>query len=547
MGTRAMNVHNTIARLLAWSCLSWSSLTLAAAEPKSEFVRVEDGRFKLGDEDFYFVGSNFYRLALADRFSGQDQRVVDAEGKARYPLVDEVFAGYARKGVKVVRLWGFACEGSRGHSIQPALMTKSGLATTPVQLNEEGFERLDYVIAAAGTHGVKLILPLVNFEHEYCGMEWWVENTVGSMNKHLFYTDPKVWEKFTSYVEQVLERKNPYTQRAYKDDPAIMAIEVANEPHTKDYYECTRTGLSEGECMSRNMKDFGSGSLVFDWLERITAFVKKVDSNHLVANGEEGYLASPDSLDPSCRDKHLWIHNGSKGTDYERNAALPTIDFLTTHIYPDNWNIPISELPWVQRCIIEHRAQIARKLGKPIVLEETGFNERPEAYGQKEYKLDRPYYISRMFRMATEAGYAGTMVWQAMPLLSNGRPADDDDFTFPIYQTVDGRDRITPEGYAVTLQIACMNQFVPKGLQSSCITVCPKGTQVDGGRLGVDPEGYRCYLPEALPVPPTPFPVCDNDSAQANGWGWSKTEALCLAHPEAALQFPKFGGCSCTR
>lgn len=535
------------ALLTAWAGLQLGS---AAAQGRpafesNEFVRVEGGRFKLGQEDFYFVGSNFYRLALSDRFSGADYKTSDSGGRTVYPFVDDVFDGYVKAGIRVVRLWGFSCEGAKGNSASPALITPRDLSNNPVTFQAESIDKLDYVIAAAAKRGIKIILPLVNFEHEYCGMEWWVENVTGQSDKHLFYTDSKVWDRFTSYTRALLERRNPYTGRTYKDEPGIMAIELANEPHTKDNYECSslKTG-GDGKFLA--CQQGKPGRLVYDWLVRFSEFVRSIDTKHLIAHGEEGYLASMEGLRPECQAKHQWIHNGSKGTDYALNATIPNIDFLTTHIYPDNWNIPISDLPWVKTCIFEQRASIARSVNKPIILEETGFNERPEAYGQKEYKLDRPYYLSRMLRMATEAGFAGTMVWQAVPLLRTGNPADDDDFTFPFQILKDRRMEQTPEGAAMSFQVSCMKNFAPSGRYEHCISICPKGTLVDSERMGRDPENNRCYLPpEGVGIPVAPFPQCDNGSALPGGWGWTQNEALCMAHPNSAAQFPSQGGCSC--
>ncbi len=518
-----------------------------ALASKQDFVRVENGRFKLGQEDFFFVGSNFYRLALSDRFSGKDYKSTDAYGRTTYPLVDDVFDGYVKSGVKVVRVWGFSCEGAKGHTSSPSIISPEGIASSPIRFQTEAIDKLDYVLAAASRTGVKVILPLVNFEHEYCGMEWWVENTLGGgSDKHLFYTNDKVWDRFTAYTRALLERKNPYTGREYRDEPSIMAIELANEPHTKDYYECTSRGYSESDCRDGKVKGAEPGTLVYEWLSKFSAFVKTVDSKHLLSHGEEGYLARPDGLESECREKHQWIHNGSKGTDYARNATIKDIDFLTTHVYPDNWNIAPSELPWVKKCIFEHRASIAKSVKKPIILEETGFNERPDNYGQKDYKLDRPYYLSRMFRMATEAGFAGTMVWQAVPLLRDEQPADDDDFTFPLAIKSSGNWERSPEGLAVEFQVSCMNEHVPYGRFDQCVSICPKNTSVDEKRYGSDPEGKRCYLPvPGVGELADPFPKCDNGSADSSAWGWTTNKDLCLAHPEAAKQYPTSGGCSC--
>ena len=535
-----------------WMSVVIAGLTLsdfvvaAEAQAGNDFVRVENGQFIHQSKEFYFVGSNFYRLGLSDRFYGQDKRVVEENGTVRYPFVDDVFQGYQKEGIKVIRLWGFSCE-SDNHSANPPLLTIDGVQNLPVRLNEPAFEKMDYVIAAAADHGIKLILPLVNFEHEYCGMEWWVKHVTGSEDKHDFYTNDLVWKAYSSYVASVLKRQNRYTGKAYRDDPTIMAIEVANEPHTKDYYECISQGFSKSACQQGHASDVRSGQLVHDWLVKISSFVKELSPNHLVSSGEEGYLASLQDLPADCRSKHQWIHNGSKGVDFVRNAGIKNIDFLTVHLYPDNWNIPTSDLNWFDRCVIQHRAEIAKRVQKPIILEETGFSANPDGYGQKVYKEDRPYYLSFMLQAVTRAGFSGTLVWQAVPLLSDGRAAEFDDFTFSLFEPSSGAEQRTPAGYAISYQVACMRDYAKDGLYELCTGICPKGTSVDEDRMGIDARGQGCFLPPESLGPPSPYPVCDPDAIiNDDAWGWTKNAELCLAHPVSAGQFNEFGGCSCS-
>ena len=88
--------------------------------------------------------------------------------------------------------------------------------------------------------------------------------------------------------------------------------------------------------------------------------------------------------------------------------------------------------------MIKNRAEIAHAAGKPIVLEETGFSVyNPSDISQfmdkvksHEYYLDRAKWIGAMYQAANEAGYSGTMIWQAVPLRSDGTPYDTDYFTF---------------------------------------------------------------------------------------------------------------------
>ena len=39
-----------------------------------------------------------------------------------------------------------------------------------------------------------------------------------------------------------------------------------------------------------------------------------------------------------------WLHDGSKGGDFESNVRLPNLHFITVHLYPDNWQIPAADI-----------------------------------------------------------------------------------------------------------------------------------------------------------------------------------------------------------
>jgi mannan endo-1,4-beta-mannosidase len=493
-----------------------------------DFVHVEGGQLKVGGAPYRFAGSNFYRLALSDAFGSQVKREYK-DGKLWFPQIEKVMENYAADGVKVVRFWGFSCEGSRGTGVYPALLKKD------FSLDPAAWQQLDYTLAAAGRHGVKVILPLVNFEHEYCGMEWWVENTAAAYRepskegftkscydknshtlhklawspeacnglgepvytKELFYTNQKVWDKYAGYVSTVLNRKNEFTGLALKDDPTVLAIEVANEPHTSDYYECMVSdigNMTKERCSRFGYQDYNNrynpGSIVYEWLKKASYFVKQIDRNHLVMSGEEGYRMTHD--DGSCWGKHDWIHNGSKGVDFVRNATISTIDVMTTHLYPDNWAVPASELDWFNRCIIQDRAKIARNNGKPIILEESGFSEVAYAGKPDDYRRDRSFFISKMFAMTTQAGFQGTMIWQAAPLTSGDVVAEDDTFTFPLKFKEGDRYKYSAEGRALKLQIECMKALQSGQGSNSCTFYCQQGVQLDSQQRGRWTTGESC-------------------------------------------------------
>lgn len=47
----------------------------------------------------------------------------------------------------------------------------------------------------------------------------------------------QVFNRYLGYVQSIITHYNSKTGRKYADEPAILAWELANEPHTSDLYE----------------------------------------------------------------------------------------------------------------------------------------------------------------------------------------------------------------------------------------------------------------------------------------------------------------------
>lgn len=62
----------------------------------------------------------------------------------------------------------------------------------------------------------------------------------------------------------------------------------------------------------------------------MAAYVKSIDSNHLLEAGLEGFYGSSSP--------HKRFNPGLEiGTDFIANNEIPNIDFATIHSYPDQW------------------------------------------------------------------------------------------------------------------------------------------------------------------------------------------------------------------
>ena len=366
-----------------WGLSDKASAGVAEEVGKAGFVTVEGPEFRLDGRSFYFGWTNLRELGfLTDR---SEQEVYGA------------VAFLAARGLRVVRLLGATCKGS-GFPGLPMIEAASADGST---YNELALRRLDVALDAARAAGVRVILALVNFEYFACSMHWWVRQIRGEGETEDFYKDHAVRRAFKRHVEALLSRENTATlartgeRVAYRDDPTIMAIEAANEPHTSDLYERRR--------------DLTPGDLVLEWLADITAHIRALDPDHLISTGEEGYKTGG----PREHPLH-WLSDGWKGVDFARNLALPTVDFATVHFYPDAWNIPRRRLAWACEHFLADRARIAHGLGKPIVLEEIGF-DRGARFEKLGYSSDPAGALKEVLRAANSLGYAGTLVWQALP------------------------------------------------------------------------------------------------------------------------------------
>ncbi|MCX7590048.1 MAG: hypothetical protein N2255_00310 [Kiritimatiellae bacterium] len=72
-------------------------------------------------------------------------------------------------------------------------------------------------------------------------------------------------------MAEAANRTNTFNWRIYKEDPTIFARRLANEPRCKTD---------------------PSGIPVRDWTYEMAAYLKAVDTNHMVSTGEEGWTSN---------------------------------------------------------------------------------------------------------------------------------------------------------------------------------------------------------------------------------------------------------------
>lgn len=343
---RPTRVLALLTPVLALGMLAGCSL-LPTSGPGEEFVTRDGDRFMLEGEPFVAAGSNNYRPMFLQP-----------------AVVDQIMAAAADNHHAVLRAWAF---NAIGDPADPTTSIDPQNATTYFQywdteagapaVNEgaNGLEQLDYVVASAKEHGVRLVLPLVNNWGPFGGMDQYVQ-WAGLEHHGDFYTDETVRGWYREWVEHLLTRVNTITGVAYKDEPTIMAWELANEAR------CTASGRYEAgpDCTTETLTA---------WAAEMSEHVRSIDPNHLIGFGDEGFFCDDDAGAAGARGGGHWAYDCSQGVDARAIAQLEHIDMVGLHVYPDHWDTTVE---WSEQYILDHVA-LAAEVDKPVFIGELGW------------------------------------------------------------------------------------------------------------------------------------------------------------------------------
>jgi len=296
--------------------------------------------FELEGKPFCFGGSNNYYPIFKPR-----------------PVVDDLFLAAKALDMRVMRVWAMMDRGSLDGKVansDPNNSDKEGVyfqywdpARKAPAYNDgpQGLERLDYVLAKAAELDLKIIVVLVNNWRAFGGIDQYLI-WYGRDKHHEFFTAPELKTAYKNWASHVVGRTNSINGRKYKDDPTVFSWELANEPRMKGGNAFDRsTGWDK--------------TTLTDWAGEMSAYIKSLDSNHMVSVGDEGFLDGGG--------EH-WAYKANDGVDHKALTALPGIDFGTFHLYPEDWG---AKLEWGEQWIIDH-LRVAHEVGKPTVLEEYG-------------------------------------------------------------------------------------------------------------------------------------------------------------------------------
>jgi hypothetical protein len=136
----------------------------------SEFVKTAGTKFTLGGKPWYFGGTNAVYLINGPDFPEAD--------------IPEFFCVQANQGARVVRLAAYL----NGFGCRECTKTPNPIQPRVGVFNEATLQRLDKMIAAAKSNGIRLIMTLGNFEDQW-GREEFFSFSSSSFffPSHLFY------------------------------------------------------------------------------------------------------------------------------------------------------------------------------------------------------------------------------------------------------------------------------------------------------------------------------------------------------------------------
>ncbi len=358
----------------------------AACSQQSRFVTVEEGRFLVDGKPYSYVGANFWYGAILGS---------QGEGGDRERLLRELDI-LSANGIDNLRI----LVGGDGPDGVPSRIEPT-LQKAPGQYNDAILDGLDFLLSEMGKRGMKAVLYLNN-SWEWSGgysqyLEWAGAGkapipAIDGWNAFTAYVvqyaqNPAAQALFADYVRDMVTRTNRYTGQPYADDTTIMSWQIGNEPRAFSI---------------ENKEPFRA------WMSATAALIKSLDPNHLVSTGSEGKAGCEGDLALA-----EVLHDD------------PNVDYMTIHIWPLNWG-------WVSpdcldgerldqaivntRTYIDEHLEIARRIGKPVVLEEFGFPRDGFVFTPGSPTTGRDRYYEAVFsyiheNRANGGPFAGCNFW----------------------------------------------------------------------------------------------------------------------------------------
>ena len=318
------------------------------------FVVRSGDTFELNGVRFRFVGVDSYDLMKAEYTTEQLDSFFD------YCVID---------GIKVVGTFAFGTEGNSTGNFRY-------ISAGALYWREDGFVALDRVIDSAHRHGIRVVLHTAdryNYgpdELNYCNWSNEIYSTAYD-NTDYFITDENIKTWYKQFLSQLINRTNTISGIPYKNEEAIFSWTFGDLRYSLGVDDNINTEDSTRVVTMRN------------WISEMAAYVKSLDTNHLVGiGGQGGYYDYAD-----------WdvVHAGSfYGQDYLNNATDANIDYFEAGIYPwegNPWELKVygpalgySTTATAEGLVAQINQYVtdAKAAGKPFLVTEIGITKDNE-------------------------------------------------------------------------------------------------------------------------------------------------------------------------
>ncbi len=340
------------------------------------FVGRDGSQLVLNGRRFRALGANVYYLQQMFAYGEQGNEA--AAQQARQAL-DQVVC----MDLPVVRTWAFN-----------DTTDSSGIRPSPGVYREQGLKGLDRAIAEAKARGLRIILTVVNNHENYGGL-WKYAEWAGKAHDDFFRGDVTMKGYWKDYVDLLAKRVNTFTGVAYKDEPAILAWELANE------FRCP-------SCK-------GNTAPFVETVRELAKHAKAALPNHLIGDGGEGFDDVP-SLYPGLSD--TYAVRGDEGVSYSKLLEVEELDMLSYHMYPRHWRMNNGRDAQIW---IDGHETLAKLAGKVAYLGEFGHD--PDDVQTRD-AVRAPVYEAWLSRLFDQNDSSLGALWQVIPAARLGN-ADD--------------------------------------------------------------------------------------------------------------------------
>ena len=286
------------------------------ARPVGGFVVRHGADLKLDGKKFTFAGSNNYYLMYKSQ-----------------TMVDDVFADAKAAGFTVLRTWGFldignadgtnSIRGKPGRRLLPVLGRRQPRPTTTAPTGCRGWTTCSTPPGRPASSWSSRS-PTTGTTSAA-----WTSTCAGAAARYHddFYTDPVIRGWYKDWISHVLNRVNTAHRRG-----------VQGRPDDHDVGAGQRAALPVGRAPTR-ARPTAPRRRWSTWADEMTRHIKSVDRHHLASVGDEGFFCD----DPASAD---WTATAARASTRSRLTALPAVDVMSYHLYPDGWG---KDLAWATR------------------------------------------------------------------------------------------------------------------------------------------------------------------------------------------------------